>query len=101
MAVSDLPAGIPVPVPAGGTTDSSLSASEGELLAIDYDSRFVRTAIAFYGTWLADERIQASPLFGSDADAGGWEFEVSGVPVRIEIGVSADGTATKVFIYWG
>jgi hypothetical protein len=101
MATSDLPPGIPVPVPAGGTIDPSLSASEGELLAIDYDPRFARTAVAFYGTWLATEAIQASPLFGSDADGGGWEFEVGGVPVRIEIGASADGTATKVIIYWG
>lgn len=98
---ADLPPGIPVPVPAGGTIDDSLGAFEGELLAIDYERRFLATAVAFYGTWLAMEGIAESPLIATSADAAGWEFGVDGTPVRIEIAPSSDGAATSVLICWG
>jgi hypothetical protein len=98
---ADLPPGIPVPVPAGGTVDDSLGAFEGELLAVDYDPRFYPTAVAFYGTWLVMEGIAASPLVAMGAEAAGWEFAVDGTPVRIEISRSADGSASSVLIYWG
>ena len=97
---ADLPDGIPVPVPFGGTVDEDLGASEGELLAIDYDPRFYNTLIAFYGTWLAMEGIDASPLVAIGGTAGGYEFVADGVPVRIEISVGESGPA-KLAIFWG
>jgi hypothetical protein len=95
-----LPDGIPVPVPFGGTVDEDLGAFEGELLAIDYDARFYNTLVAFYGTWLTMEGIEASPLVGAGGSAAGYEFQAAGVPVRIEISVGESGPAS-LLIYWG
>jgi len=101
MDAADLPAGIPVPVPFGGVIDTSLGAFEGELLAIDYDPRFFNTAVAFYGTWIHLEGIDADELIAMGSDATGWEFERDGIPVRIEISRAADASSAKVHIYWG
>jgi hypothetical protein len=101
MDAADLPEGIPVPVPFGGAIDASVGAFEGELLAIEYEPSFFNTAIAFYGTWLQIEGIDADELVAMGSDATGWVFVRDGVPVRIEISRAADASSTNVHIYWG
>ena len=101
MAPADLPEGIPVPVPAGGEIDPSIGAFEGELLYLTYPGPYFPTAVAFYGTWLQMEHIDASPLFGAGGDAAGWEFDVGGVPVRVEIMDVSGGSSAVLNIYWG
>jgi hypothetical protein len=101
MDPADLPDGIPVPVPAGGEIDPSIGAFEGELLAVTYQGPYFATAVAFYGTWLQMEQIEASPLFGSGEEVAGWEFDVDGVPVRIEIANVTGGQAATVDVFWG
>ena len=101
MAPADLPGGIPVPVPAGGEIDPSIGAFEGELLNVTYPGPFFRTAVAFYGTWLQMEQIDASPLFGSGDEVAGWEFNVGGVPVRVEIMDVSGGSSAALNVLWG
>lgn len=100
MDASELPDGVPVPVPFGGVIDDSLGAFEGELLAVEYDPRFFQTAVAFYATWIDMQGLEASPLMTFNSNAAGWEVRVDGQPVRIEISLSPDGTATQLAIYW-
>lgn len=101
MDPADLPDGIPVPVPAGGEIDPSITASEGELLFVTYPGPFFPTGVAFYGTWLQMEQIDASPLFGSGDEAAGWEFDVGDVPVRVEITDVSGGGSAILQVYWG
>ena len=101
MDPTELPEGVPVPVPFGGEIDPSLGAFEGELLAVEYDGRFYPTAVAYYATWIEMEAIEASPLFAFGGNAAGWELIVDGQPVRIELSLSADGETAQLLIYWG
>jgi hypothetical protein len=100
MEPADLPEGVPVPVPFGGEIDESIGAFEGELLAVDYDARFFATAAAFYAAWIEQEGLSASPLVAFSPNAAGWEVIVDGEPVRIELTIAPDGSATQLRISW-
>jgi hypothetical protein len=100
MEPSDLPEGVPVPVPFGGTIDDTVSVSDGESLLVDYDPRFFATAAAFYAAWIEREGLSASEILAFSDPFAGWEVVVDGEPVRIQISLSPDETQTQLAITW-
>ncbi len=100
MDPAELPDGVPVPIPAGGTIDDSAGVFEGEVLVVEYDPRFFATAAAFYAEWIRREGHVASELVAFGGDATGWEIQVDGQPVRVELQSAAEPPATTLTVLW-
>lgn len=64
---SELPQGIPVPVPAGGT-EGSLSVFGYDSYSAVYPGSMFDAVVGFYDAWFASEGLEVEPEFGSGGE---------------------------------
>jgi hypothetical protein len=98
MDASELPADIPVPVPAGGEP-GTLAAFEGQSYTVEYPPGNLARIAAFYDAWFADQAIAVEPTFGS-GDLELWRVNVDGIPVEIELYKVTNSNDERLFITW-
>jgi hypothetical protein len=98
MDASELPADIPVPVPAGGEP-GNLAAFEGQSYTMEYPPGNLARIAAFYDAWFADQAIAVEPTFGS-GDLELWRVNVDGIPVEVELYKVTNSDDERLFITW-
>jgi hypothetical protein len=84
MAASELPEGVPVPVPAGGAIDDTLSVTEGQSLVVEFPASMYDTIATFYDAWFASEGIPVPPEFVPDGTRA-WRPDINGQAVELQL----------------
>jgi hypothetical protein len=100
MAASELPEGLPVPVPAGGAITDSVVAFEGQSLEAQFPTSMYDAVSGFYDAWFASEGIPVPPEFVPDGTRV-WRPDINGQAVQIELYeiTNAEGLL-RLFITW-
>ena len=100
VAASELPDGLPVPVPVGGNITDSIAAFEGQSLEAQFPTSMYGAVSAFYDAWFASEGIPVPPEFVPDGTRV-WRPDINGQAVQIELYeiTNAEGLL-RLFITW-
>ena len=100
VAASELPEGLPVPVPVGGEITDSIAAFEGQSLEVQFPTSMYEAVSGFYDAWFASEGILVPPEFVPDGTRV-WRPDINGQAVQIELYeiTNAEGLL-RLFITW-
>jgi hypothetical protein len=100
MSASELPEGLPVPVPVGGDITNSVVAFEGQSLEAQFPTSMYDAVSGFYDAWFASEGIPVPPEFVPDGTRV-WRPDINGQAVQIELYeiTNAEGLL-RLFITW-